>query len=92
MKLQIQKTVDLFYEIETNTKILTDIDIDLSKCCVLAIDLWNIHKCLIAQEKINLKIPKINSFLKKIRNNGGKIIYGCNVSSSKYESLKTRLL
>ena len=91
MKLQIQKTVDLFYEIETNTKILTDIDIDLSKCCVLAIDLYAIHKCLIAQEKINLKIPKINSFLKKIRNNGGKIIYGCNISSNKYDSLKNNI-
>lgn len=68
--------------------------IDCSKIALLSIGMWSMHKCQVATDRLDEISIKSNELMKKIRNNGGKILHGSStlVNLPEYKKMRDNIV
>ena len=76
MYLNLRRRTEIFPNSNQVQIIETEKSFKTNEIAVLVIGMWSSHACQVATDQLDALAPKVDSFLKKCRNSGSKIIFG----------------
>lgn len=76
MYLNLRRRSEIFPNSNIVQIIETEKSLKSSEVGVLVIGMWSSHACQVATDRLDELAPKVDSFLKKCRNSGCKVIFG----------------